>query len=218
MSDGDALLRAILLNPADDVARLVYADWLQENGDEPRANFIRASVEIDKLPGCGHPSPLGHSECRWCQLFVTEQNYLGSKDAIPKRALRYGQAPRGAFRRGFIFTAAPTLEQFMDNARFLFRAHPIENVSLRDSPLTRQNVWPHGLLPGYSETSLPGVLFDCLVRHPHCFAFPGPPGAVFVAFRDTSDALLTMSDACVAYGRAIVGLPALLPVPPSPAM
>lgn len=32
MSDGDALLRAILLRPDDDAARLVYADWLDENG------------------------------------------------------------------------------------------------------------------------------------------------------------------------------------------
>ena len=30
MTDGEALLRAILENPADDTARLVYADWLEE--------------------------------------------------------------------------------------------------------------------------------------------------------------------------------------------
>lgn len=35
-----ALLRAILLNPADDVARLVYADWLDEH-DEPREAEIQ---------------------------------------------------------------------------------------------------------------------------------------------------------------------------------
>ncbi|TXI06506.1 MAG: TIGR02996 domain-containing protein [Rhizobium sp.] len=32
-SDGAALLAAILADPADDTARLVYADWLQEHGE-----------------------------------------------------------------------------------------------------------------------------------------------------------------------------------------
>ncbi len=32
MSDGEALLKAILEQPDDDTPRLVYADWLQENG------------------------------------------------------------------------------------------------------------------------------------------------------------------------------------------
>src|SRR5690242_18641709 len=41
MTDGDALLAAILANPDDDTPRLVYADWLQENGDQDRAEFIR---------------------------------------------------------------------------------------------------------------------------------------------------------------------------------
>lgn len=46
MSDGDALLRAILANPADDTARLVYADWLDEQGQGERAEFIRVQCEI----------------------------------------------------------------------------------------------------------------------------------------------------------------------------
>jgi uncharacterized protein (TIGR02996 family) len=41
MNDGDALLAAIIANPDDDTPRLVYADWLQENGQPERAEFIR---------------------------------------------------------------------------------------------------------------------------------------------------------------------------------
>lgn len=44
MTERDALLRAILVDPADDVARLVYADWLEEHGEPLRAAFIRAQV------------------------------------------------------------------------------------------------------------------------------------------------------------------------------
>src|SRR5688572_2816258 len=49
MSDRDALLAAIRDAPADDAPRLVYADWLDENGDPERAEFIRLQVEIDPL-------------------------------------------------------------------------------------------------------------------------------------------------------------------------
>lgn len=38
------LLNAILEDPADDMRRLVYADYLAENGEEERAEFIRAQV------------------------------------------------------------------------------------------------------------------------------------------------------------------------------
>jgi uncharacterized protein (TIGR02996 family) len=44
-SDGDALFRAILENPADDLPRLVYADWLEEHGQPERAEFIRLQCE-----------------------------------------------------------------------------------------------------------------------------------------------------------------------------
>ncbi len=40
-----AFWAAIRANPDDDTARLVYADWLQENGDETRAEFIRVQIE-----------------------------------------------------------------------------------------------------------------------------------------------------------------------------
>src|SRR5688572_17928114 len=45
-----ALWSAIRTNPEDDTPRLVYADWLQENGDEERAEFIRVQCELAKLP------------------------------------------------------------------------------------------------------------------------------------------------------------------------
>src|SRR4051794_488825 len=46
MSDRDALLAAIRQAPRDDAPRLVYADWLDENGDSDRAEFIRLQIEI----------------------------------------------------------------------------------------------------------------------------------------------------------------------------
>src|SRR6516164_216630 len=49
MNRGDAFYEAILDNPDDDAVRLVYADWLQEQGD-PRSEFIRVQCDLAKLP------------------------------------------------------------------------------------------------------------------------------------------------------------------------
>jgi uncharacterized protein (TIGR02996 family) len=50
VTDRADLLAAILANPDDDNVRLVYADWLQEHGDDARAEFIRVQIELAKLP------------------------------------------------------------------------------------------------------------------------------------------------------------------------
>jgi len=52
----EAFLRAIFDAPEDDTARLVYADYLQENGQETRARFIRVQCELARLPPPDVPS------------------------------------------------------------------------------------------------------------------------------------------------------------------
>jgi uncharacterized protein (TIGR02996 family) len=52
MTDGTALYRSILAHPADDTPRLVYADWLEENGRSEEAEFIRVECRLEAiLPG-----------------------------------------------------------------------------------------------------------------------------------------------------------------------
>ncbi len=53
MDERRALMVAMIANPDDDTPRLVFADWLQEHGDEhdrARAEFIRLQVEAARLP------------------------------------------------------------------------------------------------------------------------------------------------------------------------
>jgi uncharacterized protein (TIGR02996 family) len=49
MNQEDAFIEAILQNPDDNAARLVYADWLEERGDL-RSEIIRARCRIADLP------------------------------------------------------------------------------------------------------------------------------------------------------------------------
>ena len=59
MNERDSLLANIRANPGDDAPRLVYADWLQENGQEGRAEFIRLQIQLSKLPPCGRCDNVG---------------------------------------------------------------------------------------------------------------------------------------------------------------
>jgi len=49
IGDREALIAAIAANPDEDTPRLVLADWLQENGEEDRAEFIRYQCEAWRL-------------------------------------------------------------------------------------------------------------------------------------------------------------------------
>ncbi|MBA4189259.1 MAG: hypothetical protein C0467_14780 [Planctomycetaceae bacterium] len=50
MNEREALLRAVCDNPDEDTPRLVFSDWLQENGEEERAEFIRLQCQTANLP------------------------------------------------------------------------------------------------------------------------------------------------------------------------
>ncbi len=48
MTDADAFLDAIFADPANDLPRLVNADWLEEHGQEAYAEFIRLQCAAAK--------------------------------------------------------------------------------------------------------------------------------------------------------------------------
>lgn len=51
MNERAAFLKAIFAEPRDDTARLVYADWLQENGYLHYAEFIRLQIKRERTRG-----------------------------------------------------------------------------------------------------------------------------------------------------------------------
>ena len=78
MTQRDALLRAVCENPDDDLPRLVFADWCDENGEPERAEFIRAHVQAGKsevfFDHSGYDGPakrakelLGRHGVRWME-------------------------------------------------------------------------------------------------------------------------------------------------------
>src|SRR5262245_37981669 len=55
MPSHEGFLRDISSNPDDDAPRLIYADWLEDNGDLDRAEFIPAQVQLARVPA--EPTP-----------------------------------------------------------------------------------------------------------------------------------------------------------------
>jgi uncharacterized protein (TIGR02996 family) len=94
MTDEKALLAAIWEESRDDAHRLVYADWLEENGDPAqvaRGEFIRVQCELARL-ALGDP--------RFAAL-KARQKELWSKWKVAWRSALKGEAKRWPFQRGF---------------------------------------------------------------------------------------------------------------------
>jgi uncharacterized protein (TIGR02996 family) len=144
-SHADAFLEAILQDPDDDTPRLVFADWLEEQGDSAsaaRAEFIRLQCALAK----GHLTP-----GRRATLERREQQILdehGKEWVRPLRRLLHGWK----FHRGFVEEVEVFAGRFVSYAGRLFGQAPIQHVRL-----LRQVIAPAG-----QRLSIP-ILADC--RH-----------------------------------------------------
>ena len=123
MTERDALLRAVCENPDDDTPRLVYADWLQENGEEERAEFIRVQVLMARTKARADedwPS--------WQRLCAREQELLQAHDEDWWRELPDAPGYRlgRLFNRGFIEVLFVTdWAAFLRDVEVIFRSAPI---------------------------------------------------------------------------------------------
>jgi uncharacterized protein (TIGR02996 family) len=49
LTHDDAFLASIIESSDDDAPRLIYADWLDENGQGERAEFIRVQCQLARM-------------------------------------------------------------------------------------------------------------------------------------------------------------------------
>lgn len=98
MTDDElALLRTIRDHPDADLPRLVYADWLDDRGDEDRAEFIR--LQIDRYRrSATDPAARGIG---WREYQILLAHELAWKAEMPP-----GFRTGAAFRRGLIHRAS----------------------------------------------------------------------------------------------------------------
>lgn len=152
MTDGDALLAAILAHPDEDTPRLAYADWLDENGGAQahsagragstgaewaadRAEFIRVQVEIARLEADG----VRAWDRSLRDLRTTEKRLLTLHGAAWLAPLRQKGAilqhpdTFGQFRRGFVEVVWMPAAWAMGLGENLFSQAPVRELRLIES-------------------------------------------------------------------------------------
>lgn len=151
-TDGAALLRGVIDFPEDDDRRLVFADWLEEDGQSERAEFVRVQVELARLdtdqrqgecttpgPECSDPDcPSGRRarECRPLQkrgreLLIRRRLdwFVQAREFTPE-ALRYDDFI--PFRRGFVESVRCPIATWLTHGPAVVLAHPVQTVTITD--------------------------------------------------------------------------------------
>jgi uncharacterized protein (TIGR02996 family) len=201
------LLRAVLENPCDLDARRIYADWLEEYGDEEDAGRARMS----RLPD-GTPHTCTYT-LHTCFLLLGEAplNPPVTFDAF------------GRVRLGFIDEVTIRPPDFLRHARELFGRHPVTAVQLvgvdpealdvtRLGDQSRQyhyrfrsEPWPYAV--GVWRSGIDGnapTHQECL-RLAHLLDEEDRGGT----YTSAEEALAAVSRALVRWGRELVELPPL---------
>jgi uncharacterized protein (TIGR02996 family) len=118
-----AFLEDILADPDDVGPRLIYADWLQEQGRSDglaRAEFIRVQCVLDGM-ALGDPRRAGLEE--------RERQLLHDHRMEWARGL-HRTFPRLEFRRGFVERVTIRAHRFLDRGEALFALAPLRHVKL----------------------------------------------------------------------------------------
>ena len=160
ISDRDALLRAIRANPDEDTPRLMLADWLDENGEPERAEFIRLQCELARLTDDSDSQPVyeflrdsdhvTRPTADWARIDAGIHRRVGVAARVDELLKRHGRAwtpkaPKGrrlswaGFHRGFPhrveFASFRNLDKIADQLRAAAPA-----VTLVVSVLTPEHV------------------------------------------------------------------------------
>lgn len=174
-------LADIIANPEDDVPRLIYADWLEDHGQDERAEFIRVQIdEMTKHTCKCAPALFVSPGCPTCKLVKPMRSR--NRSLLTKLADAFRpqvpwswsvslftptrDTPCSIIRRGFLAEIHAPLTVLMEHLPRLVRRHPIERVRATDREpriiFSRANdfLW----LPGISQTHLHEIPFEVAQR------------------------------------------------------
>ncbi len=125
-----ALYKAVLAAPDDDLPRLVYADRLEELGDQARAEFIRLQIHVASTK----PWDEGHSDAlvRSRVLYDRHEEAWGITDLTRELVRSKGTGPLvfRPFVRGFPEETWANIESFSAAHRKALKKYPIRELVL----------------------------------------------------------------------------------------
>jgi uncharacterized protein (TIGR02996 family) len=121
-TDERAFLDAICDQPDDDTARLVYADWLTENGQPNRGEFIRVEIELARTP------PTTENDERRRRVLLERRADLLKRYKSVWLAPFLPFAKESSFDRGFIRQVIVPPNTFLQEAEKWFALTPLTQV------------------------------------------------------------------------------------------
>ena len=214
MSDADALLLAILTDPADDLPRLMYADCLEDHGEPERAEFVRVQCELAGTPALSETrrDALRRRERELLGWFVAED--LAVELGLPPHESLYatdwgwicpGLGVELIPRRGFVAEVFLPLATFAGGPCLWCRGRGREWYADATGDMGDRECdacgGMFGKIRGTGRT--PGVAPALFARH--------PVERVTLTDREPAPEAAAdyLSDRLVAWGRGLAGLPPL---------
>ena len=128
-SNADEFIREIVHHPDDDAPRLVYADWLDERGDE-RGEFIRIQCRLESLGLRDPERPQLESRA----LRLVRRNSKGWAGKLRRHASRW------EFRRGLVAAARVDAPTFLRHHEEILAHAPIREIDFRKSHESLENL------------------------------------------------------------------------------
>jgi uncharacterized protein (TIGR02996 family) len=157
--DWDAFLAAIVSDPDDDTARLVAADFLEENGHADRASFIRIQIELARLEAAGEGKSLEADELRKRERVhlgpLAVYSKLWAAEACPELVsvnarggidVQITGADRLTWRRGFVEGVTCRADDWLHHGRTVRSRNPIRTVVLTATAGITRDQW-YELIP-----------------------------------------------------------------------
>jgi uncharacterized protein (TIGR02996 family) len=142
-----ALLAAIVAEPDEDAPRLVYADWLQEHGDEEQAACIRESVRVGMLPEGAEKSEAAR---RVDELIETRaEKWVYALGLLHLTGLDCGSSLWPPQEVAYL-----SAESFIEDAPTLFTRLPIRGLTVdcqRGEGLETESLTAMAAMPGLSN-------------------------------------------------------------------
>jgi uncharacterized protein (TIGR02996 family) len=160
MTDQETLLAAIVRDPADALAWLALADWLEDDGQQPRAELLRLTrtlLTLDRMEG-----KRPELEARQWALLAS-----GVRPCVPERALEHGMrlvlVPPGKFWMG-----SPAEEKDRDTNEHFSQVTVARAFWIGATPVTQaqyeavmgRNPSHHRTVPLHDTSSFPVEALD----------------------------------------------------------
>lgn len=180
----DDFMQAILAEPDDDSPRLIFADWLEEQGDLLQAAFIRAQCALARLT----PNTAEFKEA----LNHEVEQRIKYSPIWGKSLPEWTSYLRIRLHRGFGGIVFTTIPYFLKHANKLFKSYPIQRAEFgRGEPyLERLLRCPH-------LTRLREIEIDYCDFRPESYQLlancPHLNGLAFMALRRATN--MSLSDA-----------------------